>query len=288
MSFRLLLHSVLLSVALAARCYYTDGSYALEEQQPCFPDQENSACCGLAKTNGDENDYCLTNGLCLGQVAGYRGFMLLNSCTDSSWESDSCPNFCPRSMRVSYGIHILPCPAKGGSQWCCSTDGSNCCDESFELDMGTLMYAGSGGNWTNPTSVVNPPTSTGTSSTDEETGTTTVTVTTEPNPGSGSDSASASDGTCDSATCASNKTTVVGVGVGLGVALAVCLASSAAALYFQRRVFRKRLEETRSSFLASGYLPAPRSALVELPASRVVAELPASKTRSVVEMGEHL
>ncbi|CBF76644.1 hypothetical protein AN4846.2 [Aspergillus nidulans FGSC A4] len=287
---RFILHSTLLSVTIAAKCYYTDGTFALDEQQPCFPEKEHSACCGIAKTNGDENDYCLTNGLCLGQVKGYTGFVLLNSCTDSSWESDDCPNFCPKSMQASYGIHILPCLENSNNQWCCSTDGSDCCDNAFELDMGKLMYPGPGGNWTNPTSVINPPTSTYASTTSSagdnasQIATTTVTVTSDPDSGSNSSSSE----TCDNGTgtCQDSKTTIVGVGVGLGVALVVCLASSAAALCFQRRQFNRRLEETKASYLASGYLPAPR-AQAELYASNArppIAELPANKRTSIFEM----
>ncbi|KAL4884800.1 hypothetical protein BJY04DRAFT_182054 [Aspergillus karnatakaensis] len=286
---RLLLQSTLLSVALASRCYYTDGTFGLPEQQPCFPEKENSACCGIAKTNGDENDYCLTSGLCLGQVSGYTGFMLLNTCTDSSWESDDCPNYCPSSMRASHGIHILPCLEESNSHWCCSVDGSDCCDKAFELDIGKLMAPGPGGNWTEPTSVINPPSSTSAGTIDSisnlQTATRTVTVTADPTADLNSDPASIPE-TCDDATCSDNTTAVVGVGVGLGVALVVCLASSAAALCFQRRTFKKRLEETRASFLASGYLPAPH-AQAELYAARArppIAELPTTKAPRVYEM----
>ncbi|KAL4951035.1 hypothetical protein BDW69DRAFT_45733 [Aspergillus filifer] len=284
----------------AAKCYYTDGSFALDEQQPCFPEQEVSACCGLAKTNGDENDFCLTNGLCLGQVSGYTGFMLLNSCTDSSWESDDCPNFCPKSMQVSYGIHILPCLGKSNNQWCCSTDGSDCCDDAFDLDMGKLMVPGYNGNWTSPTSIVNPPTSTAGSITSiDATAIHTMTVTsttfaaaTGTDTASGEGDTDTDTGTCDaeSGTCPDNKTVVVGVGVGLGAALVVCVFSSAAALCFQRRSFNRRLEETKASYLAGGYLPAPR-AHAELSANAIysnvpppLAELPATKMGSIFEM----
>ncbi|KAL2831111.1 hypothetical protein BDW59DRAFT_140415 [Aspergillus cavernicola] len=292
---RLIIHSALLSTSLAASCYFSDGSYGSSEQQPCFPDQEVSACCGLAKATGDENDYCLTSGICLGQVAGYTGFMMLNSCTDSSWESDDCPNICPRSTRASHGIHILPCLETDSSHWCCSVDGSDCCDDAFEFDIGTLMFpdGGSNGNWTNPTSVVNPPTSTNAGSiesisTNSDQPTTTVTITARPTADSdtASDSASPSETTCDNGTCPDSKTAVVGVGVGLGAALVVCLLSSAGALWFQRRVFKKRLEDTRASFLAAGYMPAPHAqAELFAPHARPsIAELPLNKPRTVFEM----
>ncbi|KAL5332859.1 hypothetical protein BJX70DRAFT_382750 [Aspergillus crustosus] len=287
-----IIYAAFMSVACASRCYYTDGSYGSPEQQPCFPEKENSACCGIAKTNGDENDYCLTSGLCLGQVSGYTGFMLLNSCTDSSWESGDCPNVCPQSVQASHGVHIIPCLEESNSHWCCSVDGSDCCDNAFELDIGKLMAPGPGGNWTDPTSLVNPPTSTsaGTFSSirDEgllQTATTTVTVTANPNPSSDSDSALVPE-TCDDAMCPDNKTIVVGVGVGLGAALVVCLFSSAAALFSQRRTFKKRLEETRTSFLATGYLLKPhvQDELYAQNARPPLAELPTAKPQRVFEM----
>ncbi|KAL2867013.1 uncharacterized protein BJX67DRAFT_111122 [Aspergillus lucknowensis] len=209
--------------------------------------------------------------------------MLLNSCTASSWESDDCPSICPKSMRTSYGIHILPCLEKGSSQWCCSSDGSDCCDDAFEFDIGTLMY--SEGNWTSPTSIVNPPTATATAGTissisNSDKATTTVTVTSKP---------TADSETCDNATCPDNETAAVGVGVGvgvgLGVGLLVCAVSSAGALFFQRRMYRKRLEETKASFLASGYLPAAHAqAELFAPARPPIAELPLNRPQTVFEM----
>ncbi|KAL3464321.1 hypothetical protein BJX64DRAFT_254706 [Aspergillus heterothallicus] len=292
---RFLLASVFISAALAARCYYTDGSYALAEQQPCFPDQEHSPCCGLAKQSGDANDFCLTSGLCLGQVSGYTGLFLLNSCTDASWDSDDCLSICPRSMRVSYGIHILPCLEKGSSHWCCSSSGSDCCDDAFEFDIGTLMY--SEGNWTNPTSIVNPPTATAIggavssiSETDDPEPMTNTTISSETSGSTPStifdsdvESATAS---CNDQTCQSNQTAVVGVGAGLGAGLLVCVLSSAGALLFQRRTYKRQLEATRSSFIASGYLPAPKAhaEIYTHPARPPVAELPLNKPPTVYEM----
>ncbi|KAL3470973.1 hypothetical protein BJX99DRAFT_250814 [Aspergillus californicus] len=294
------IYSTLHSMSLAASCYYTDGTYGSPEQQPCFPGQDVSACCGIAKTNGDANDYCLTSGLCLGQVSGYTGLMLLNSCTDRTWGSDDCPSICPQSVEASFGIHVLPCLNESNSHWCCSIDGSDCCGDAFELDIGTLMFPDEGatGNWTSPTSVVNPPTSTRTSTggsvestTSSDQATATVTVTASPNSDSNSDSTdstSASDKTCDTGACPDNKITVVSVGVGLGVALVLSLASSVGAFCFQRRVFKKRLEGTRASFLAAGYIPAPY-AHAELYAGGVpsrppIAELSAKPRSTLFEM----
>ncbi|KAL2850709.1 hypothetical protein BJY01DRAFT_209579 [Aspergillus pseudoustus] len=36
------------------------------------------------KIDRRRDDFCLTSGLCLGQVSGYTGLILQNSCTNSS------------------------------------------------------------------------------------------------------------------------------------------------------------------------------------------------------------
>jgi hypothetical protein len=92
----LTIQTALLPFAIATQCYFTDGSPGLAELQPCFPDNTNSACCAINKTNGDPNDICLSNGLCLAQVAPYTGLILLNGCTDRNWESPGCPGICPK------------------------------------------------------------------------------------------------------------------------------------------------------------------------------------------------
>ena len=83
--------SLLHLVASAQPCYNHDGSI-VREDTACNPDLEQSFCCGPGWT-------CLDNGICsnhnttdlTNQAAGQQRA----SCTDQSFESDQCPQFCP-------------------------------------------------------------------------------------------------------------------------------------------------------------------------------------------------
>ncbi|KAF5863790.1 hypothetical protein ETB97_009425 [Aspergillus alliaceus] len=215
----LLIQATLLSQILARQCYWRDGMPALSELQPCFPEKENSACCATKKTNGDPNDICTESGLCIAQVSPYAGQVLRDGCTDSSWKSSDCPNMCPDSMRGEYGLHILPCPDISLRHWCCSDNGSNCCDNAFKLDIGTMILP------TALSSSVVP------SAAATVTATTTATVT----PGT------TSEPTCDGACHA--DTTTVAVGVGVGAGLGACLMATVFMLCFQRRTYQKKLRD---------------------------------------------
>ena len=58
---------------------------------PCFPDLEDSPCCG-------KNGTCLANGLCQNSKSNLTA---RGTCTDRTWKSSNCPQFCLKSM---YGI----------------------------------------------------------------------------------------------------------------------------------------------------------------------------------------
>lgn len=82
------------TVTTARTCYFPDGTEADSTYQPCNPDDDESACCALNKTNGAPNDICLDNGLCLSQDGQYSGIMFQNACTKESWGTDKCSHFC--------------------------------------------------------------------------------------------------------------------------------------------------------------------------------------------------
>ncbi|KAM0801885.1 hypothetical protein BDR22DRAFT_845558 [Usnea florida] len=70
-----------------AKCYYPDGSMA-NSDTPCNSAatiSTFSACC-------DQSDICLDNGLCLMQHISPR--ISRGSCTDPSWRSPECAQFC--------------------------------------------------------------------------------------------------------------------------------------------------------------------------------------------------
>ncbi|RHZ70197.1 hypothetical protein CDV55_106968 [Aspergillus turcosus] len=219
----LTIQNALLPLAIATQCYFTDGSATLAEQQPCFPDKINGPCCGINKSNGDPNDICLTNGLCLAQVSPYTGLILLNACTDPTWESNDCPSICPKSIQGSYGIHVLPCPEISLDHWCCSANGSDCCADAFKLKMGMLMLS-------NTSSAV--PTPTGAANTGVASTTTTVFITEH--------ATAKADPSSDSG-CTDSKTLVVGVSIGVG--LGACLITLLGTMWSQRRRYKRRLQE---------------------------------------------
>lgn len=109
----LLVGAAVFSSAFASQnhCYWPPGvssslrSRVGDEQRPCFPDQDNSPCCGLAKTNGQPEDICLSNGLCLVQVEPMTGLIVQNACTDKSWGSE-CPQVCD-TCKYLYSMSLL-------------------------------------------------------------------------------------------------------------------------------------------------------------------------------------
>jgi hypothetical protein len=74
---------LLFEVVSCTSCYYPDGSLA-ESDSPCFPDANVSFCC-------ETGIQCLTDKVCL-----YRHY-IRGSCTDKSWSSPECPQFCLQS-----------------------------------------------------------------------------------------------------------------------------------------------------------------------------------------------
>ncbi|KAK8224035.1 hypothetical protein BKA81DRAFT_206574 [Phyllosticta paracitricarpa] len=69
-------------------CFYPDGVQS--KGLPCFPDQAVSPCCG-------RGFICLSNGLCepgpdLRRTYQYKIYR--SACTDSTWNSSSCPRVC--------------------------------------------------------------------------------------------------------------------------------------------------------------------------------------------------
>ncbi|KAH7322571.1 hypothetical protein B0I35DRAFT_509887 [Stachybotrys elegans] len=78
---------------MAQACYYPDGSLA-PDQFRCTTDTAESFCC-------PDNENCLANKLCYFNSTGFddvfRHFYFRGSCTDQSWDSPDCPNYCTES-----------------------------------------------------------------------------------------------------------------------------------------------------------------------------------------------
>ena len=101
----------------AAICYYPNGD-ASPQDVPCRDDTDDSTCCGPGYA-------CLTNNICMAtglerqipNAAKYdRG-----SCTDKSWRSSQCPNFCVNAAHgdtLNGGIGIAKCPGPKDMYYC--------------------------------------------------------------------------------------------------------------------------------------------------------------------------
>lgn len=90
---------IFLMAAGHSHCFYPNGDL-MTSDTPCLPEEEVSPCCG-------EETTCLANGLCLKTLTGvlFRG-----TCTDHTWESSNCPQFCTKSL---FDIDFSPWPWKG-------------------------------------------------------------------------------------------------------------------------------------------------------------------------------
>ena len=71
-------------------CYYPSGTSSSPDT-PCHSDDRASACCA-------QTDTCLSNGLCLAQ--GGPELITRGSCTDESWQSPECPQYCSDGKKL--------------------------------------------------------------------------------------------------------------------------------------------------------------------------------------------
>lgn len=90
----LIFQAVFPIIVQARQCYLTNGKAADSSFQPCFPDQEDSPCCSLDKSNTTPNDICLSGGVCYIQDPNFRGLLRQGACTDKTWKSGQCPELC--------------------------------------------------------------------------------------------------------------------------------------------------------------------------------------------------
>ncbi|KAF9893599.1 hypothetical protein FE257_010911 [Aspergillus nanangensis] len=212
-----------------AACYFPDGTKADSTYQPCNASASDSACCAINKPSGTPNDICLDNGLCYAQDGKNSGLIFQSACTKQSWGTKACPSYCPVGGS-SEAYYVLPCPGTGEGNWCCSPTGSDCCSGgALQISMPVLSSS----------------TTTTSGASKSTTSASTTTATTAPTTTDSHDDAQCDD---DSPSTA--------VSAGLGVALAVCFVGALAGLYFQRRMYRRQLQEHKER-LAAQYVPTP-------------------------------
>jgi hypothetical protein len=102
-TFFLFLASLLSSItSQSQRCYRPNGDVASGDRS-CFPDQENSFCCGTEWV-------CLDNKVCqssrLSRQSNGQATFARGTCTDSSWTSEDCPKFCNNGLSAKT-LHSL-------------------------------------------------------------------------------------------------------------------------------------------------------------------------------------
>ncbi|KAE8352414.1 hypothetical protein BDV28DRAFT_157929 [Aspergillus coremiiformis] len=94
----------------AATCYLPSGEVAPNDQ-PCFPRNPISSCCG------GSTYVCATNNMC----AHFSGeYFVVGSCTDRTWNSPACPGYC--FFRNHVHNTVFRCSA---DTYCCA-DGPTC------------------------------------------------------------------------------------------------------------------------------------------------------------------
>ncbi|OCL01450.1 hypothetical protein AOQ84DRAFT_6704 [Glonium stellatum] len=114
------------SAASNTTCYYPDG---LESKGlPCNPTADVSTCCG-------PGFICLGNDLCTpgpNDRKTYDYKFYRSSCTDATWKSSACPNFCLGPLDdIDSGQGLESCSGSP-DQYCCGR-GYDCCRNSTNV-----------------------------------------------------------------------------------------------------------------------------------------------------------
>jgi hypothetical protein len=226
-------------------CYYPDGGTA-KGDYACNLTAEHSFCCAVGYN-------CLDNKICVavGNSNWNRG-----SCTDKTWNSPECPQFCTNFL-----------PNKGSVVIDCGEDVGVCCDDTFLLPEENRLHCCSA-NLTEQNPVTMLPgertpftliskgastqtrilsssstsaTSATSSSTTSESSSTTATTTTS------TSSTSSPSATPAASFSSSNLPTGAYVGIAIGIAAAIGLLG--AAIFFFRKRQRSNRQQTQSPMM---------------------------------------
>ncbi|KAF6833154.1 hypothetical protein CPLU01_05673 [Colletotrichum plurivorum] len=117
------------SGAASQGCFFPNGSPDSKGKK-CFDPQDGkaSACCW-------NDDYCLTNGLCL---EPFKYTLYRASCTDAAYKSDGCPTMC---LNYSTSAHRGVWPCKDGNLWTCEDSSELCKVSTFRMQSpGNIIF----------------------------------------------------------------------------------------------------------------------------------------------------
>lgn len=227
-----------------ATCFFPSG-FVSPADVPCEPEDTYSFCCFTKQA-------CLSNKLCLTGVVDGVNQYARGTCTDHSWESGACPDFCLNRefnifcchqssnaylcgyLEQNLGNAVFSCNETGTDTYCCDP-GCSCAPDSGDE---VLSFSGTPYTLTAidiPTTYPNPSaTSTSTSSLVVTTSSSSQTSTATSSPASAPTASSASS-SVSSSTKGSSNSTAVGAGVGVGVGVAVLVVGAAGLFLYYRR-----------------------------------------------------
>ncbi|KAI9742639.1 MAG: hypothetical protein M1818_003780 [Claussenomyces sp. TS43310] len=227
----LILLAYLVSSTLAASCYFPDGS-AASNYTACSADASDtspSTCCASGYA-------CLNSGVCehTGAVGSGNGdTWVRGGCTDQSWKSSACPNFCLTGYE-STSSGMEQCSSNTTDIYCCASDVNCDCGSG----VGGVNFAGLPVALTTigVTASATAEYITTTAVSGSSTSTYVVAVVTDPPSSAASAASSVSNATAASHATARSTAIAAGVSVPLGVIL---LAIISLLLYRYRRIKKK-------------------------------------------------
>ena len=266
----------------AATCYFSDGDISPADT-PCDDEATDTFCCFNRQA-------CLSNKICLtGNVNGVDQYAR-GTCTDQSWVSGECPNFCLDSGAL--GNVMFSCNVTGVDKYCCN-DGCSCDaaagDEvvSFTGTPYTISVIGITSVYTNPSTTASSAVSSvasSASSADITSGVSGVSsaassassappssqssIVTSSVVNSASQSTSPTSGTAASAATSAAVSTssssggssngvAIGAGVGVGVGVGILLLGAAGFFFYRRRNKKGNIERTHTDPPAPHHVEKP-------------------------------
>lgn len=129
-------------------CYYPDGTYKSADR-PCIDNgTQESFCCG------SQGVICLSDKVCYNNQANEPFTYVRGSCTDQSFKSSACPQFCLSSYfsciwtSVTDKVMTIAPSNEAGfmfqcgystDSYCCSSDGSPCSCENDNITLASSI-----------------------------------------------------------------------------------------------------------------------------------------------------
>ncbi|KAE9370131.1 hypothetical protein N431DRAFT_468206 [Stipitochalara longipes BDJ] len=111
------------SSTISATCFYPDGSIPGDYTYTPCGDAAVEPCCTSYLEGA-----CVAGGLCKNEDSQYY----IGACTDKTWESPICPNYCKNESSIGGFAPVSSC---GGTEYCCGTfDGSCCSGGTFNIN----------------------------------------------------------------------------------------------------------------------------------------------------------